>query len=320
MRRLKLLSPILILAAIVMIMSMLPIFLPRSHAAEGGTSNYVPGLYGDFAVAVASAPGFLMRHDLYFYTADAEKQRFVQGEQIRADLDLDTGMYLLNVFMVLDTEILGGQYAFGANLPIIYGSLSGNFVVGPEAIPFDDNGITIGDLGIIPISLNWNSGNFHFNLYESIIVPIGSYDKSRLINGSLNYWSFDTDFAATYFHPEKGHEVSAVLGYIYNTENSDTSYHTGQECHLDYMLNQFLSETFAVGLQGFYYRQITGDKGSGALLGDFRGEAWGIGPAVMWATKVKNIDLYINLKWFHEFNVENRLEGDHLYVSATMDF
>jgi arylsulfatase len=29
----------------------------------------------------------------------------------------------------------------------------------------------------------------------------------------------------------------------YNTENSDTDYQTGQEIHLDYMINQFLSET-----------------------------------------------------------------------------
>ncbi len=64
----------------------------------------------------------------------------------------------------------------------------------------------------------------------------------------------------------------------------------------------------------------TPETRAAALLGDFRGEAWGIGPAVMWATKVKDMDLIITLKWFHEFNVENRLEGDHLFLIFTMDF
>ena len=31
---------------------------PATHGAEGGASNYLPGLYGDFAVAVTPDPGF----------------------------------------------------------------------------------------------------------------------------------------------------------------------------------------------------------------------------------------------------------------------
>ena len=43
-----------------------------AYGAEGGSSNYLPGLYGDFAVAVTPEPGFYLRHDLYYYTADAK--------------------------------------------------------------------------------------------------------------------------------------------------------------------------------------------------------------------------------------------------------
>ena len=42
---------------------------------------------------------------------------------------------------------------------------------------------------------------------------------------------------------------------------------------MEYILNQFLSETFALGVQGFYNKQITGDSGNGAILGGFKGEA-----------------------------------------------
>jgi len=293
---------------------------PATHGAEGGASNYLPGLYGDFAVAVTPDPGFYLRNDFYYYMADGKGERFVQSGQLRAGLDLDTFAYLLTGFMVLDKEILGGRYAFGANLPVVYADLSGEIVLGEMTTSFDEDRLAVGDPGLIPVSLFWNFGKFYINLYESIIVPIGSYDKDRLVNAGLNYWSFDTNLSATYLHPEKGHEISACFGYIYNTENDDTDYHTGQEIHLDYMLNQFLSETFALGVHGFYYKQITGDSGGGALLGDFKGEAAGIGPAVMWVTQVKSVALIIGAQWLHEFHAEHRLQGDHLFLNATLDF
>ena len=59
------------------------------------------------------------------------------------------------------------------------------------------------------------------------------------------------------------------------------------------------------------------DAGSGAVLGDFEGEAAGIGAALMWTTKVKNTDLTIGVKWLHEDDTEKRLEGDHLYLNFT---
>jgi len=52
--------------------------------------------------------------------------------------------------------------------------------------------------------------------------------------------------------------------------------------------------------QGFYYKQITGDSGAGAVLGDFESEATGIGPALMWATKIRETDVVLSAKWLHE--------------------
>ena len=65
-------------AAVVLLLLMSALFLTASsaHAAEGGYTNYVPGLYGDFGVAVAPEPGFYLRTDLYYYTADKSKGRW----------------------------------------------------------------------------------------------------------------------------------------------------------------------------------------------------------------------------------------------------
>ena len=101
---------------------------------------------------------------------------------------------------------------------------------------------------------------------------------------------------------------------------STLDYQTGQELHLDVVFNQFLSETFAVGIQGFFLKQITGDSGSGALLGDFKAEAAGVGPALLWTTKIGKQDVSFIAKWLHEFHAENRLEGDSIFLSFAIDW
>jgi hypothetical protein len=306
--------------ALLILSVVVPNMIPLARAGEGGGSHYGPGFYGDFGVAVASDPGFYLRHDLYSYEADGGGDRFTQFGQIRADLRVDVFMYMLTGLQVTDKEVLGGRYAFGASLPVVYTDISADVTLGPITSSIDDDRTAIGDPGFIPASIFWNFGNLHINAYETITAPIGSYDANRNVDSGLNYWSFDTTVAATYLHPEKGYEISAAFGHIYNTENDDTNYQTGQEFHMDYMLNQFFSETFALGLHGFYYKQITGDSGSGAILGSFKGEAAGIGPAIMWTPQIKDKDVVISAKWIHEFDTEHRLEGDHLFLNFTMAF
>ncbi len=55
--------------------------------------------------------------------------------------------------------------------------------------------------------------------------------------------------------------------------------------------NQFLSESWAVGIHGFYLKQVTGDSGDGAILGDYKAEAAGIGPATLWNTRISDKEL-----------------------------
>lgn len=47
------------------------------------------------------------------------------------------------------------------------------------------------------------------------------------------------------------------------------------------MINQFLSERGAIGIPGYYFKQLTGDSGDGAFLGDLKAKAAGIGPALI---------------------------------------
>ena len=114
---------------------------------------------------------------------------------------------------------------------------------------------------------------------------------------------------------EKGREYSLVTGLMINTENDDTDYESGNEFHVDAMFNQFFSETFALGLHGYYFKQIEGDEGSGAILGGFEGESYGIGPSVLWIPKSAGGKFSISALWLHDLDAKRRLESDYAVVT-----
>ncbi len=173
----------------------------------------------------------------------------------------------------------------GLYIPISYANLDATLVGPIRNISIKESEAALGDISFIPISVYRNFGNWYFNLYEFIIAPTGQYDLNNNVNFGRNYWSFDTVFAITYLNMENGREFSLVPGFMINTKNEDTDYRTGSEFHLDAMFNQFFSDTFAIGLHGYYFKQVDGDSGSGAILGDFKGESFGIGPSLLWTPK-----------------------------------
>jgi len=297
-------------------LAVLPV--PAGHAAEGGYSNYIPGTYGDFGMALEPAGKLTLRNDLYYYGADTEQS--VRSGRSVFDMDLTFFMNFTTLVYKPEVQFLGGQYAFGVFIPLVYVELEADLGTRGMTRGVEDDAAGLGDLVWIPILLYWNHGNLNASFAQFIVSPTGDYSTNNLVNAGLNYWSFDSNVAVTYFNGETGQDYSVNLGWLYNTENEDTDYQTGQELHVDYIANQWFSETFALGVEGFYMDQINGDSGSGAVLGDFKAQAAGIGPAVLWATKFGKQDVTFIAKWLHEFHAENRLEGDNVFLSFSMDW
>ncbi len=287
---------------------------PLSRAAEGGYSNYVPGTYGDFGLAMEPPGKLTLRNDVYYYTADTS--RVSRNGNLQSEVELTFMLNMTTILYKPEVQVFDAQYAFGTLIPVIHVEFDAS--VGDLSLSADTTGL--GDITLVPGILFWNHGKAHMSLAQYVIAPTGEYSVNDDVNPGLNYWSFDTNFAFTWLDEEKGQEFSFNLGHIYNTENGDTNYQTGQEIHLDVAINQYLSETLAVGLQGFYLNQITGDSGSGAILGDYKARVSGIGPTIMWGRQIKNQDVTFIAKWLHEFDAENRLEGDHFFLSVAMDW
>ena len=288
------------------------------RAAEGGYSNYIPGTYGDFGMALAPTETWTLRQDFYYYDAGAD--RSVRSGRVEFGVDLNIGASYTTILYKPDIEVLGAKLATGVFLPYQEFDLDAELSLGRRSGNANAGAIGLGDFAWIPFALYWSEGRVHTSLMQLVVMPTGRYDVDRPLNESLNYWSFDTNFALTFLDDVTGRELSFDVGYIYNTENDATDYQTGQELHVDIALNQYLSERFAIGLHGFYLNQLTGDSGDGALLGGFQAEAAGIGPAVLWNASIAGYDLSVIAKWLHEFHAENRLEGEHLFVSFALSW
>ena len=290
----------------------------RLAATEGAISFYVPGLYGDFGPAVTPEPGvYLFNTGTYYAARTTEPILNLPAQQ---SFDGFAYINLLRGFWVTDKEIFGARYAAGIRIPHVRIGLDVDLTspLGTQSLNAD---ITArGDLGIIPVSLYWTSGNFRANLYETITAPTGEFSATSFPNTGRNHWSFDTVLAISWTDLERGLEIAVIPGVIVNTENGATKYRSGIEFHIDYMLNRLLTPTIGIGLHGSYYRQLTDDSGRGAFLGPFKGRASSIGPAALLRPKIAGNRGYIAIKWLHEFAVENRFEGNLFTATAGFKF
>ena len=232
--------------------------------------------------------------------------------KVRANLDL----VLVNPSYVFATPVLGGQLAVGMmgivgrNNTSLDGTITAG--VGPFSATrtgsFDSSLTGFGDL-YPQASLRWNQGVHNFMTYVTGDIPVGAYDSSRLANLGIGHGAIDGGAGYTYFNPQTGHEFSAVGGFTYNFKNTDTQYRNGVDFHLDGAFSQFLSKQLFVGVVGYTYQQVTADSGALPILGDFKSRVSAIGPQIGYLFPVGNMQGYLNLKGYKEFDASNRPDG-----------
>jgi hypothetical protein len=306
-------------AAITVVAAGMLATVSRVDAAEGAFSHFLPGMAGDIAIAQSPKPGLQVANTVWIQTGNVGAA-VLQG---LVDLNLDTTTVLDIVVgsYTFETDFTRGTYTIAAAVPFGYAALDATIIgAGGTRIRASEDSFHLSDIFLIPVQLNWDTAYFSFKLAQAIIAPTGGYDLEEVVNLGRNYWSFDTVGAATWLSSKTGTEISIAPGIMFNTRNQDTDYKTGAEFHLDFTINQFLSETFAVGLRGYYYRQVTGDSGSGARLGDFESRSVGIGPGLFWRPKEAGGRLAFVGKWMHDLHAKYRFKSDYVTLAVAWTF
>ncbi len=230
-----------------------------------------------------------------------------------ADIDAKAVIDLSTATWITPYKVLGGNVGVSMTVPLgwqdISAGVSFNTPLGPPIThTASDNRTEIGDL-LFGGLIGWHEGNFHWNLAALVNTPTGNWED-RIANLSFNRWALDTSASGTWLDPKLGIDLSGSVGATFNGDNPITDYNTGTEFHLELAATRMFSNGLSIGVMGYHYQELTGDSGEGARLGAFKGRVSAIGPVIGYSFKCDNTDVTTRLKWLHEFDAENRLEGN----------
>lgn len=295
-------------------------FFNAAHAVEGGGSNYLLGMRGPLAAFVPK-PGVYLTNNVFYYDAGRDDVTLL-GNRLVGDISAEALMNIAQLSWVTDQTLWGGRVAVSGVLPFGKIDVAGNVALGGTIVRDSDDVTALGDPAIGG-AIGWkhrDGDKFRaWSVYSSVFIPVGDYEVGRLANTGKNRWAADVGGAFTMANFKGGREFSAVLGFTFNGENDETNYDSGNEMHLELAGKQYLPNHFSFGLVGYWNEQLTADSGGPALLGDFKGRVFGIGPELSYQfSGSKEHPVTLDLRWYHEFDAEKRVEGDAVFLTLSV--
>lgn len=307
-----------------------------SQATENGGGAYVNGYFGMLA-GYAPPPGLYYRNDLVYYSADRLNDQ--TGHEVKLGGALPTSFSahkfanLSNLTYVTPWKLFGAEIGALMIVPIV--PQSHVRLSSAATGPLGSDHAGLGDVNVTPLALGWHvpQANMHFIVIPATLyLPTGNYNRSDPVGNTLsrNYLTIEPSLLFTYLNAT-GQELSFRAAYDFNTTNPATGYKSGQEFHVDYAVAQHLSEAFALGVGGYYYRQTTPDTAGGIEVNTspgslqlpygggpgYFGETLAVGPTVSYTIDSK---FFLSASWDHELYAYNRPQGDLLIMRGTLPF
>ena len=194
----------------------------------------------------------------------------------------------------------GSGVGITAMLPLV--NLSSSFT--QPGANLRANGFGLGDLTwgpfyqARPAMLLGHVFSYRFEL--DVISPTGNFNRTRDINQSSQFWSINPYVAMTYL-PAPDVEVTARLHYLYNFSTralldpavipgvAFQSGQAGQAVWANYAASYALSKPFSLGVNGYYFQQITEDQINRSNLAHTIKNQLYLGPGFHWSVTPRNI-------------------------------
>jgi hypothetical protein len=306
------------------------VLMVTSRAEEAGSGHYSPGQTASFIDQLPGYPSLAVVNYFTFYNGNVGGSRTLPlGGNLATGVDATAYVDTVGVIYETPLRLLGGNYAPGLAIPFGTMTVEGEITrTGPRGRTrtgkVSDTSSGLGDINIYPFILGWTNGpDLKYDVRLGVYAPSGEYQQGALANLGKNFWTFEPALSLSWLSSKIGTEVTVFAAMDFNTENDATDYQTGSQFHLDGTVAQHLPlfGGFAgVGANGFYYQQITGDSGSGAVLGSFEGRTIGVGPVLSYMHKIGKTSLVTELKWLPELEVKNRLQGDWIWFKLALLF
>ena len=296
------------------------------RAEEGGAGHYLPGAVSSFADSVPPKEAIAAAYNLVCYDGGASVSRPIPVAGL-VTVGLKTTTWAHGLALLWRPPVELGErwsYALSAMVPYVASDVSAELKVGQMAVQRSSSISGLGDVVLVPLMLNYNiNPDLNVSFRGGIYAPTGDFEVGRLANTGKNFWTFEPTAGLMYLGVKNGIEASLFLGADFNTENPDTQYQSGSVFHLDGTLAQHIPLAggfVGLGVNGFWYDQVSGDSGAGARLGAFEGMTTGLGPVLSYARKLGKVDLVAQAKWLREIDTQRRLEGDIFWLRIAVKF
>lgn len=240
---------------------------------------------------------------------------------------------LINQFSyAFPQTIMGWRPALMAIVPLV--RVDASFGPGPS---LKSGGTGFGDITLDaslqsePVTSPEGGRLFVQRFAASLILPTGEYKKDVDVNQGSGYASFNPYWAATLF-PAPRWEMSWRAHYLYNFKNdspassrpqqlngqSVTNTQAGEAAWINFAASYAVTPDVSIGINGYYFEQLTNHRANGVELADSRERVLGIGPGMMWRISPQKA-LWVNA--YTESMARNRAASDlNLQVRTVFSF
>ena len=288
-------------------------------AEEGGGGHAAPGSVATLIDAAPSSPGWVVEPIFVHYEGDFDVSRTLPiGGIVSVGLDAKVDTLTLGALYTFADKVWGAYYSAGIFVPLTWMDIKGN--VNNTNVRDKERGIA--DITLVPAMFAWKNNAWQYTASLSIYAPTGDYKADSLANLGLNYWTLEPVVGAAYSNEATGFNFGIYTGITFNSENSATDYKSGSMFHIEGSIQQLFpfGDGFAgIGLDAFYFEQLSADSGSGAIR-DFKGRTVGIGPVINYILPMGSDSLVLEAKWLPESNTVNRLKGDYFWAKVVYQF
>jgi hypothetical protein len=272
-----------------------------------------------FDAGVTPPPGWYVTPFAGLYQGKISGSLDYGGVVLSAGAKADFFQTGVNALYVPDTKILGGLFGVSVNVPTGYTSIDANAAVGGFSGNRSVSGWGFGDVSA-RAQLGWTVGDFSHTFSVTGFAPTGFYAPGFVADIGFNRPAVDTSWAFTWLEKTTNLDFSGAFGVTFNGPDITTNYKSGDDFHFSWAIGEKFSNGVEIGPVGYFYDQLTGDSGSGAVLGPFEGRIIGIGPGISYTTLIDKTVLILNARYYDEFDPEHRFQGSTSLLSATVRF
>jgi hypothetical protein len=290
----------------------------ESPAAEYALTTYPLGSLS-FDAGITPPPGVYVTDVVSYYQGSIGDNFDFGGRLFDGGVKLKPVFDGIDVLLVPQTKVLGGNFGVGFTVPAGYITIDARASAAPGTILAQTQGGGWGDTNL-QFQLGWDSESFSHTFYLLGEIPTGRYKTGFAPILGFNRTSVDFGWGFTYFDKNSKLQFNGAVGFMTSIENFATQYQTGNEFHFEWAIGYKFDNGLMIGVAGYDYRQVTGDSGPGALLGPFEGIADAIGPCVSYSTKIGETPVTINIRDYEQYNTKHFFQGNASIASVTAAF